>query len=107
VPDWRGIIHARALFQTGEAYMAESKYAEAHGFFERTFLGYSQFSEWCARAYLGDANALLGLGAKPDAIATLTEAVEMLSETASPELMAPIQAKLKELQPSVAPSPQS
>jgi TolA-binding protein len=108
VPDWRGIIHARALFQTGEAYMAESKYAEAHGFFERTFLGYSQFSEWCARAYLADANALLGLGAKDDAIATLTEAVETLSETAPAELMAPIQAKLKELQPAViAPSPQS
>lgn len=107
VPNWRGIIHARALFQTGEAYMAENKYAEAHGFFERTFLGYSQFSEWCAHAYLADANALLSLGAKSDAVATLTEAVEMLSETAPPELMTSIQAKLKELQPSVAPSPQS
>lgn len=107
VPNWRGIIHARALFQTGEAYMAESKYAEAHGFFERTFLGYSQFSEWCARAYLADAEALLGMGAKADAIATLTEAVEMLSEAAPAELMTPIQAKLKELQPAVAPSPQS
>ncbi len=107
VPDWRGIIHARALFQTGEAYMAESKYAEAHGFFERTFLGYSQFSEWCARAYLADADALLGMGAKPDAIATLTEARDTLAETAPAELFESIQAKLKELQPAVAPAPQS
>jgi tetratricopeptide (TPR) repeat protein len=107
VPDWRGLVHARALFQTGEAYMAESKYAEAHGFFERTFLGYSQFSEWCARAYLADAEALLGMGAKADAIATLTEANETLAEAAPAALLEAIQAKLQELQPSVAPSPQS
>jgi tetratricopeptide (TPR) repeat protein len=107
VPDWRGLIHARALFQTGEAYMAENKYAEAHGFFERTFLGYSHFGDWCARAYLADAEALLGLGAKADAIATLSEALETLTETAPAELLQPIQAKLKELQPSVAQPPQS
>lgn len=107
VPDWRGIIHARALFQTGQAYMAENAYAEAHGFFERTFLGYSQFGEWCARAYLADAEALLGLGANADAIATLTEATETLAETAPAELFESIQAKLRELQPSVAQPPQS
>ena len=99
VPSWRGIIHARALFQTGEAYMAEQKYAEAHGFFERTFLGYSQLGEWAARAYLADAKALMGLGAKSDAIATLVEAQETLAASASPELMQSINAKLKELQP--------
>ena len=107
VPDWRGIIHARALFQTGEAYMAENKYAEAHGFFERTYLGYSNISDWCARAYLADAEALLALGQKADAASVLAEAVETLSETAAPELMAPIQTKLKEIKPAVAPSPQS
>ena len=107
VPDWRGLIHARALFQTGEAYMAESKYPEAHGFFERTFLGYSQFSEWCARAYLADAEALIGMGAKADAIATLTEATETIGETAPAELIDSIQAKLKQLQPAGASSPQS
>ncbi|WP_162028860.1 MULTISPECIES: tetratricopeptide repeat protein [unclassified Lentimonas] len=107
VPDWRGIMHARALFQTGEAYMAENKYPEARGFFERTYLGYSNISEWAARAYLADANALLALGEKADAANVLAEAVETLSETAPPELMTPIQTKLKEIQPSVAPSPQS
>ena len=106
VPDWRGIVHAQALFQTGESYMTEKKYAEAHGFFERTFLGYSQFSELCARAYLADAEALLNLDSPSDAITTLTEAVETLSESAPPELMAPIQAKLEALKPAI-PSPQS
>ena len=106
VPDWRGIVHAQALFQTGESYMTEKKYAEAHGFFERTFLGYSQFSELCARAYLADAEALLSLDSRSDAIATLSEAVETLSASAPPELMAPIQAKLEALKPAI-PSPQS
>ena len=86
--------------------MTEKKYAEAHGFFERTFLGYSQFSELCARAYLADAEALLSLDSRSDAIATLSEAVETLSESAPPELMAPIQAKLEALKPAI-PSPQS
>ena len=107
VPDWRGVLHARALFQTGEAYMAENKYAEARGFFERTYLGYSNISEWAARAYLADANALLALGEKADAVNVLTEAVETLSEATPPEFMTPIQTKLKEIKPSVAPSPQS
>lgn len=107
VPDWRGVIHARALFQTGQAYMAESKYAEAHGFFERTYLGYSNISDWCARAYLADAEALLALGQQADAANVLAEAVETLAETAAPELMTPIQVKLKAIQPAVAPAPQS
>ena len=99
VPDWRGIIHARALFQTGEAYMAEEMYAEAHGFFERTFLGYSQLGEWAARAYLADAEALLGMEAITDAINTLIEARDTLGESAPLEIMEAINAKLRELQP--------
>lgn len=79
--------------------MAEDMYAEAHGFFERTFLGYSQLGEWCARAYLADAEALLGLGSTTDAIATLTEARDTIAASAFPELMESIIAKLKELQP--------
>lgn len=98
VPDWRGIIHARALYQIGESYMAESAYAEAHGFFERTFLGYSHFAEWCARAYLADAEALVKMGAPQDAINTLTEAVQQLGTSAPDEIMQSIQSKLRELQ---------
>jgi TolA-binding protein len=99
VPNWRGIFHARAHFQIGESYLAEKAYPEAHGFFERTFLGYSTFTEWCARAYLADAEALIGMDAKADAIATLKEGLDLLKETAPAELTEAIAAKLKELQP--------
>jgi TolA-binding protein len=97
VPDWRGILHATALFQIGESYMAEDAFAEAHGFFERTFLGYSQFSELAAKAYLQDANALIGMGNAASAKTTLQEAVELLSEVAPEETMAAIKSKLNQL----------
>jgi TolA-binding protein len=99
VPGWRGVLQARALYQTGESYMEESAYAEAHGFFERTFLGYPHLAEWCAKAYLADAEALLAMGEKQDAITTLTEATQELSEDTPAEILTAIQTKLKELQP--------
>ncbi len=98
VPDWRGEIHARALYQTGEAFMADREFAKAHGFFERTFLGYSHFSEWSAKAYLRDAAALLEMNARDDAVRTLEEAIQVLGENgAAAELTAPIESKLEEL----------
>ncbi|TVP77909.1 MAG: outer membrane protein assembly factor BamD [Puniceicoccaceae bacterium] len=98
VSEWRGILHARALYQTGQSYMAEGAYAEAHGFYERTFLGYPHIAEWSARAYLGDADALIGMGARQDAINTLNEAIEELSTNAPEDILEAIRSKLKELQ---------
>ena len=98
VPEWRGVLHARALFQIGQSYMAEDAYAQAHGFFERTFLGYPHLAEWAARAYLADAEALVKMGAQQDAVNTLNEAIEDLSGNAPEEVMRQIKDKLKELQ---------
>lgn len=98
VTEWRGALHARALLQIGQSYMAENAYAEAHGFFERTFLGYPHMAKWSARAYLADAEALLGMGAKQDAINTLKEAIKELSANAPKDILKSIKAKLKELQ---------
>ncbi|MDQ8195517.1 tetratricopeptide repeat protein [Coraliomargarita sp. SDUM461004] len=98
VPEWRGVLHAQALQQIGESYMAEQAYAEAHGFFERTFLGYPHLAEWSARAYLSDAKALLAMGEKQDAIRTLQEAIDELSSNAPEDILQAIKAKLKELQ---------
>ncbi|MDC0497501.1 tetratricopeptide repeat protein, partial [bacterium] len=98
VPDWRGVIHARALYQTGQSYLAEGANAEAHGFFERTFLAYPHLTKWSARAYLGDVDALIAMGKKADAISTLNEAIKELTGKASGELIEQIQSKLRELQ---------
>lgn len=86
VPDWRGILHARALYQTGQSYMADADYPAAHGFFERTFLGYANFTEWSAQAYLADAEALLKMGDSEGAAGTLDEAIAELKESAPSEL---------------------
>lgn len=94
VPEWRGEIHARALLQTGDSFMAESAYAQAHGFYERTFLGYSHFGKWCALAYLADADALVKMGDPAGATTTLTEAVEQLNGVAPDDLYQQLQDKL-------------
>ena len=78
--------------------MAEDAYAKAHGFYERTFLGYPHLAEWSARAYLADAKALIGMGEKQDAINTLNEAVAEISAIAPTDVMKSIKDKLKELQ---------
>ena len=97
VPEWRGELHARALLQTGDAFMAEQLYAEAHGFYERTFLGYSHLAEWAAKAYLADSKALLAMGDRAGAQATLTEAVTELEGSAPAELYKQIQDELSTL----------
>ena len=97
VPAWRGILHAQALFQIGESYMAEKEYLTAHGYFERTFVAYSHFGEWAANAYLGDAEALIALNQKEDAIATLTEALEVLPKNIPNELIQSIRDQLNRL----------
>ena len=75
-PDWRGEPHAEALFRVGMTYFEEGRYPEAHGFFERTFLGYGLFDEWAARAYLMDAKTLVQMGEVEDARSTVGEALE-------------------------------
>jgi TolA-binding protein len=56
--EWRGAMHAQALLWIGRAYLAEEKYAEAHGFFERIILGYPGFSEELAMAFYEDIQVL-------------------------------------------------
>lgn len=97
VAAWRGILHAQALFQIGESYMAEKEYGTAHGYFERTFVAYSHFGKWAANAYLEDAKALIALDQKEDAINTLTEALQVLPQDAPDELLQSIRDKLNQL----------
>ena len=56
--EWRGAMHAQALLWIGRAYLAEEKYAEAHGFFERIILGYPGFKEELAMAFYEDIQVL-------------------------------------------------
>lgn len=107
VPDWRGEAHARALYQTGQSYYAEDKFAEAHGYYERTFLAYSQFSDWSARAYLADAEALIAMGSKADALKTLEEALTTLPKTVDAPVLESIKVKIRELQLDTTPTSQS
>jgi len=72
-PDWRGEAHAKALLRTGIAFFEEGRYSPAHGYFERTFIGYPSYPEIAARAYFLDAQALEKLNQLEDARRTLDE----------------------------------
>ncbi len=60
--DWRGQMHGDALLWIGRAYVAEEKYPEAHGFFERIMLGYPGFPELLAQGYYEDIQVLKKMG---------------------------------------------
>ena len=75
-PEWRGEVHAEALYRVGLTYFEEGQYPQAHGFFERTFIGYGLFDEWAARSYLMDAKTLVEMNDLEGARRTLDEALE-------------------------------
>lgn len=103
VQEWRGIVHARALYQIGLSFLAEGEPAKAHGFFERTFLGYSHFTEWSAKAYYQDARALVAMNETGDAIKTLQEALDSLSPETAGETYLSIEELLAELRANYTP----
>ncbi len=97
VAQWRGETHAEALLHIGQSYVLEGKLQEARAYFERTFLAYPHLPQMAGRAYLAEADALLRLGRRDDAVATLREATNELRSSAPPALFAEIQAKLASL----------
>ncbi|MFP4166129.1 MAG: tetratricopeptide repeat protein [Opitutales bacterium] len=95
--DWRGKPHARALYQIGLSHMEDGAYDKAHGFFERTFISYLHLGEWGARAYLADAEALMEMGEKEDAINTLQEGMDEIGDSAPEDVRNAMRDKLREL----------
>lgn len=74
--EWRGQRHGEALLWIGRAYVAEDKFSEAHGFFERIMLGYPGFNELLGTAYYEDVLALKKMGEDSSA-QTVYEAFKM------------------------------
>jgi TolA-binding protein len=74
--DWRGKQHAKALYYIGLMNYERQDYLKAHGYFERTFIAYSYFTEWASRAYLMDGKVLMQLGRADDARNTFNEYIK-------------------------------
>ena len=70
-------------------------------------MAYSQFSDWSARAYLADAEALIAMGSKTDALKTLEEALTTLPKTIDAPVLESIKLKFRELQLDTPPESQS
>lgn len=71
--DWRGAPHAEAMFKTGMSYLEEGEQEKAQTFFERTYIGFSAFSDWSGAAYLQSGKLLESMNRPQEAINTYEE----------------------------------
>jgi tetratricopeptide (TPR) repeat protein len=87
-PSWRtGPLQAEALYHIGLSYFDEGLFKEAHGFFERVFVGHSFFASWAIKAYMMDAKTLVKMGALADAKNTLKECLANDSFKSDPQYL--------------------
>ncbi|MCO5044539.1 MAG: tetratricopeptide repeat protein [Kiritimatiellae bacterium] len=71
--EWRGPLWPESLYQIGFALMEQGKLQEAFGYFQRVYVMYGGYPEWCARAYLQSGIALEKLNRRREAVATYEE----------------------------------
>jgi TolA-binding protein len=58
VRDWRGAVWAETCYLIGEIFESQNEPLKAHGYYERTYLSYSQFPEWAGKALYADGKLL-------------------------------------------------
>ncbi|WP_269542043.1 tetratricopeptide repeat protein [Cerasicoccus fimbriatus] len=71
--EWRGPIHAEALYKTGESYEEEGDQKHALAAYQRVYIGYPAYKDWAAKAYLKAGRILVQLGEKDKARAAYDE----------------------------------
>lgn len=71
--EWRGEPTARAVFSIGEVERAQGRLPEAIAYYQRTFVSWLRYPQWCARAYLRAAECFDKLGKREFAIRHLRE----------------------------------
>ena len=60
--EWRGEIWAEATFKMGKCFAEIEDLAKAQGFYERTYLAFSAYPNWSAKAILASADLLEKMG---------------------------------------------
>jgi tetratricopeptide (TPR) repeat protein len=73
VKEWRGPLWPRALYERGECARFQRKFQEASAYYERIYLMYANYREWCAKAYIQRANCLVALDEREKARQTIEE----------------------------------
>ncbi len=71
--EWRGPLWPESLYQIGNALAEQGKLQEAFGYFQRVYVMYTGYPEWCARAYLQSGITLEKLNRRREAVATYEE----------------------------------
>ena len=73
VKEWRGPLWPQALYERGECARFQRKFHEACAYYERIYLMYANYRDWCAKAYMQRANCLVALQEREKARQTLEE----------------------------------
>lgn len=84
--DWRGVIHAEALYHLGMSHFEQNQFSEAHTYFQRLYIGYIGFADWAARGYYHAGQSLIRMNRSSDAIKTYQAAVRRPELQQSPYL---------------------
>lgn len=71
--EWRGPLWPESLYAVGVALLNQGKLQEAFGYFQRVYVMYTGYPEWCAKAYLQSGVVLEKLNRRREAIATYEE----------------------------------
>jgi tetratricopeptide (TPR) repeat protein len=78
--DWRGEPTARAVYGLGEVERAAGQLPEAVAYYQRTFVSWTRYPQWAARAYLRASECMDQLGKRDFAIRHLRELVRKVEK---------------------------
>ncbi len=78
VKEWKGPLHAEALYLLGESSRLAGNYPAAVNFFGRIFLSLAKYEDWAIKGYLGAEESHRSLGEIKQSVNALQEAKEYL-----------------------------
>ena len=85
VREWRGPLWPEALYGRGECARLQRQFAQATAFYERIYVLYGNYREWCAKGYLQRAKCLQQMQEDAKARETLAEMLANEDLAARPE----------------------
>jgi tetratricopeptide (TPR) repeat protein len=97
--EYKGPLHAEALYWLGKAEFAKKDFAKAANYYQRIFLSYAKFTDWAIKGYCEAAHSFKALGEPDKAKKHLEEAREFLKKKKleNTPLMADVKEKAGEL----------
>ncbi len=78
--EWKGELTAEALYWLGKCAFAQKDFAKAANYFQRIFLSFGKFNDWCIKGYVEAAECFKAMGEPDKAKQHLQEARDFLKK---------------------------